>query len=189
MLRGIDEYDGAGVYIRKLVDALLELDRVNQYVLFYDRDSQLGRYAGRPNVREVVVRAPGKLLWDQVAVPLAARRARVDVLFHHKFSIPVVAPCPTVVQQRGTEYWTFPEYYQTLGRPSQPRLQQVEHPALLPACRSSADQLGQPRLGARGARRGACGQDDHGLRRRRRAICQDHRPGRALARATPVPPP
>ena len=72
MLRGIDEYDGAGVYIRKLVDALLELDRVNHYVLFYDRDSQLGRYAGRPNVREVVVRAPGKLLWDQVAVPLAA---------------------------------------------------------------------------------------------------------------------
>ena len=115
MLRGIDEYDGAGVYIRKLVDALLELDRVNQYVLFYDRDSQLGRHAGRPNVREVVVRAPGKLLWDQVAVPLAARRARVDVLFHHKFSIPVVAPCPTVVQQRGTEYWTFPEYYQTWG--------------------------------------------------------------------------
>ena len=26
MLRGIDEYDGAGVYIRQLVDALLELD-------------------------------------------------------------------------------------------------------------------------------------------------------------------
>ena len=26
MLRGIDEYDGAGVYIRKLCDALFELD-------------------------------------------------------------------------------------------------------------------------------------------------------------------
>jgi glycosyltransferase involved in cell wall biosynthesis len=39
----------------------------------------------------------------------------VDVLFHHKFSIPAIAPCPTVVQQRGTEYWTFPEYYLTLG--------------------------------------------------------------------------
>jgi hypothetical protein len=46
----------------------------------------------------------GKLLWDQVAVPIAARREGVEVLFHHKFSIPLVAACPTVVQQRGTEY-------------------------------------------------------------------------------------
>jgi glycosyltransferase involved in cell wall biosynthesis len=115
MLRGIDEYDGAGVYIRKLLDALLQLDTTNQYVLFYAHARQRGRYDHLPNVREVVVRAPAKLLWDQVAVPIAARRERLDVLFHHKFSVPVVAPCPTIVQQRGTEYWTFPEYYPTLG--------------------------------------------------------------------------
>src|SRR3954466_10727336 len=87
MLRSIDEYDGAGVYIRKLVDALLALDHTNQYVLFYANDGQSGRYAHHPNVRELVVRAPGKLLWDQMAVPLAARRMKLDVLFHHKFSI------------------------------------------------------------------------------------------------------
>jgi glycosyltransferase involved in cell wall biosynthesis len=115
MLRGIDEYDGAGVYIRQLVDALLALDHANEYVLLYARKAQSGRYAHQPNVREVVVPAPGKLLWDQVAVPLAARRLGLDVLFHHKFSIPVIAPCPTVVQQRGTEYWSFPEYYPTWG--------------------------------------------------------------------------
>ena len=115
MLRAIGEYDGAGVYMRALLDALLELDRDNQYVLFYATKAHAGRYAGRKGVREVVVRAPGKLLWDQVAVPVAAWRERVDVLFHHKFSIPAIAPCPTVVQQRGTEYWTFPEYYLTLG--------------------------------------------------------------------------
>jgi glycosyltransferase involved in cell wall biosynthesis len=115
MLRAIDEHDGAGVYIRALMDALLELDRENEYVLFYSRHDQAGRYVQRPGVREVVVRAPGKLMWDQVAVPLAAWREGVDVLFHHKFSIPALAHCPTVVQQRGTEYWTFPEYYPTLG--------------------------------------------------------------------------
>jgi glycosyltransferase involved in cell wall biosynthesis len=111
MLRSVDEYDGAGVYIRQLCDALLEMDRYNQYVLFYMEESQLGRYGHLQNVRERVVRAPGKLLWDQVSVPWAARQEHLDVLFHHKFSIPLVAPCPTVVQQRGTEYWTFPEYY------------------------------------------------------------------------------
>jgi len=115
MLRAIGEYDGAGVYIRRLLDALLDLDRGNRYVLFYSRPDQRGVYRGRPNVEEVVVRAPGKLAWDQVAVPRAARRADLDVLFHHKFSIPLLAPCPTVVQQRGTEYWTFPEYYRAWG--------------------------------------------------------------------------
>jgi glycosyltransferase involved in cell wall biosynthesis len=115
MLRGIEEYDGAGVYIRKLLDALLRIDTTNQYVLFFASTRQRGRYAHLPNVREVVVHAPGKLLWDQVAVPAAAWRERLDVLFHHKFSIPVVAPCPTVVQQRGTEYWSFPQYYPTLA--------------------------------------------------------------------------
>lgn len=111
MLRGIDEVDGAGVYIRQLMDALLDLDQFNRYVLFYASRRQAGRYADRPNVRERVVWAPGRLLWDQVAVPAAARGEHLDVLFHHKFSVPIVAPCPTVVQQRGTEYWTFPEYY------------------------------------------------------------------------------
>lgn len=115
MLRGVDEYDGAGVYIRQLCDALFELDQDNQYVLFYRHQNQRGRYAHFPNVREVVVPAPGKLLWDQVYVPRAAGRENLDVLFHHKFSIPVLAPCPTVVQQRGTEYWSHPQYYPTFG--------------------------------------------------------------------------
>src|SRR5678815_5979817 len=67
MLRAVGEYDGAGVYIRKLVDALLDLDRRNEYVLFYASTDRLGSYADRPNVLEVAVRAPGKLAWDQVA--------------------------------------------------------------------------------------------------------------------------
>jgi glycosyltransferase involved in cell wall biosynthesis len=111
MLRAIDDVDGQGIYIRKLCDALFDLDTRNEYVAFYSDECQAGRYADRDNVREIVVRGRGKLLWDQVSVPLAARRERVDVLFHHKFSIPLIASSPTVVQQRGTEYWSHPEFY------------------------------------------------------------------------------
>jgi glycosyltransferase involved in cell wall biosynthesis len=111
MLRAIDDVDGQGIYIRKLCDALFAVDPQNEYVAFYSRDDQTGRYRAHPNVREVVVRGKGKLLWDQVLVPLAAHRENIDVLFHHKFSIPLLAPCPTVVQQRGTEYWSHPEFY------------------------------------------------------------------------------
>jgi len=138
MLRAVDEYDGAGVYIRQLCDALFELDRFNQYVLFYMRNQQLGRYAHVPNVQERVVTAPGKLLWDQIFLPRAARRENLDVLFHHKFSIPVVAPCPTVVQQRGTEYWSFPEYYTQFGD----RVNRLYNMATIPLfCRRAARVL------------------------------------------------
>jgi hypothetical protein len=71
MLRAVDEYDGAGVYIRQLCDALFKLDRFNEYVVFYMRENQLGRYAHVPNVKERLVTAPGKLLWDQVYLPRA----------------------------------------------------------------------------------------------------------------------
>jgi glycosyltransferase involved in cell wall biosynthesis len=138
MLRAVDEYDGAGVYIRQLCHALFEVDRFNEYVLFYMKDQQRGRYAHVPNVQERVVTAPGKLLWDQVFLPQAARRENLDVLFHHKFSIPVVAPCPTVVQQRGTEYWTFPEYYTELGD----RINRLYNMATIPLfCRRAARVL------------------------------------------------
>ena len=111
MLRAVDDVDGQGIYIRKLCEALFELDSQNQYVAYYWRPDQVGRFADHPNVREVVVPGRNKLTWDQVLVPLAARRDLLDVLFHHKFSIPLLAPCPTVVQQRGTEYWSHPEFY------------------------------------------------------------------------------
>jgi glycosyltransferase involved in cell wall biosynthesis len=111
MLRAVDDVDGQGIYIRELCDALFDLDTRNQYVALYWREDQRGRYGDRPNVRELVVPGRQKLVWDQLLVPRAARRERLDVLFHHKFSIPLASPCPTVVQQRGTEYWSHPEFY------------------------------------------------------------------------------
>jgi glycosyltransferase involved in cell wall biosynthesis len=138
MLRAVDDVDGQGIYIRKLCDALFDLDADNQYVAYYWRPDQAGRYRDRPNVREVVVPARGKLLWDQVLVPLAARRHRLDVLFHHKFSIPLWAPCPTVVQQRGTEYWSHPEFYSGLSG----RLDQMYSRLMIPLyCRRAVRVL------------------------------------------------
>jgi glycosyltransferase involved in cell wall biosynthesis len=138
MLRAIDDVDGQGIYIRKLCDALFELDNQNKYVAFYRFPRQLGRYHKRPNVQEVLVPGATKLVWDQIRVPLAARRERLDVLFHHKFSIPLLSPCPTVVQQRGTEYWSHPEFYVGLSG----RLDQLYSRLMIPAyCRRAARVL------------------------------------------------
>ncbi|HEX6434560.1 MAG TPA: glycosyltransferase family 1 protein [Gemmatimonadales bacterium] len=146
MLRAIDDVDGQGIYIRELCRALFELDTANQYVAFYSRASQAGRYGARPNVKEVVVPGKNKLLWDQVLVPLAARREHLDVLFHHKFSIPLLSPCPSVVQQRGTEYWSHSEFYVGISG----RLDQLYNRLMIPLyCKravrvlTNSDTLGQ----------------------------------------------
>ncbi|MBA3759296.1 MAG: glycosyltransferase family 4 protein [Gemmatimonadales bacterium] len=138
MLRAVDDVDGQGVYIRKLCDALFDLDSHNAYVAFYNSKEQLGRYLNRANVREVVVPGGSKLLWDQLLVPLAGRREKLDVLFHHKFSIPLFSSCPTVVQQRGTEYWSHPEFYSGWAG----RLDQLYNRLMIPLyCRRAARVL------------------------------------------------
>lgn len=115
MLRSLDERGGVGIYTRGILRELLELDDRNEYVLYYRDRSNLGRYADRPNVRERAV--PGRFngLWDQVAIPPAARRDDVDVLFHPKFTVPVWAPCPTVMVLHGAD-WLLPEQAQYYPR-------------------------------------------------------------------------
>ncbi|MFQ5890968.1 MAG: glycosyltransferase family 4 protein [Gemmatimonadota bacterium] len=108
MLRALDELGGIGVYTRYLTEELLAVDHDNEYVLLYRSPVHLGRFADRENVTEVLLRAPGKALWDQVAVPLACRRQKVDVVLHPKFSVPLLAPAPTVMVLHGAD-WLVPE--------------------------------------------------------------------------------
>lgn len=117
MLRALEERGGIGVYTRNLTEEILALGTEHEYVLFYSTPKQLGRYADRPNVRERVVRAPGRVLWDQVAMPLACRGERLDILLHPKFTVPLLAPCRTAMVLHGAD-WLLPEqarYYSRLN--------------------------------------------------------------------------
>ena len=113
MLRGIgDQTDAPGIIILNLLDKMLEMDSINEYVLFYRNRSYIERYSGYKNVKSVLVSAPNKLLWDQVAVPFAIKKEKIDLLFHPKHSIPLLAGCKTLMHLRGPEYWVFPEHFE-----------------------------------------------------------------------------
>ena len=111
MLRSLDEKGGIGVYSDNLTKELLAIDTENQYVLFYRSPDNLGRFADRPNVTERWLRPSPKPLWDQIAVPLACRRERVDVVFNPKFTVPLLAPCKAVMVVHGAD-WFIPEQAQ-----------------------------------------------------------------------------
>jgi glycosyltransferase involved in cell wall biosynthesis len=110
MLRALDEHGGVGVYTRYLTEELLSIDRRNEYVLFYRSADNLGRFGHHPNVTERVVRAPGKALWDQVAIPWHCWREKIDVVFHPKFTVPFLAPCRTMMVLHGAG-WFLTDFF------------------------------------------------------------------------------
>ncbi len=111
MLRALDQAGGVEVYTRNLVDHLLAVDPRNEYVLLHRSGRHLDRYRDRPNASQVIVPAPDTFTWDQIAVPLAAYRARANVLFHTKFTVPLAAPCPTAMTLHGSAWFTHPELF------------------------------------------------------------------------------
>ena len=111
MLRSIDEKGGVGVYTHNIVKELLQLDKNNEYVLFYANPSNVGLFSYQENAKEVWIKGKNKAAWDQVAIPRACRGERLDVIFHPKFTVPLLAPCKAVMVVHGAD-WLLPEQAQ-----------------------------------------------------------------------------
>lgn len=109
MLRALDEQGGVGVYTRYITQELLDLDRRNHYFLYYRNAAHIGRFGHHDNATERVIRGANKALWDQLRVPLACWRDKVDVVFHPKFTVPLLAPCKRVMVLHGAG-WFIPDY-------------------------------------------------------------------------------
>jgi glycosyltransferase involved in cell wall biosynthesis len=93
----ISTQGGPRTYVLGLLEALLQLDRQNEYIVFYNDATHLGRF---PQARELVLpgKSPLARLWrEHVLLPAACRRERIDLLHCPKSAIPFRAPCPTVV--------------------------------------------------------------------------------------------
>jgi len=116
MLRNLGELGGIYVYTVNLIEELLKLDKSNQYIFFYNDPKFLGRYAQYKNVTERVVKLPGKLLWDQIAIPRAVKREKIDLLFNPKLSIPLFVNCKTVLIYHGAEQFAVPEIFKWYDR-------------------------------------------------------------------------
>jgi glycosyltransferase involved in cell wall biosynthesis len=111
MLRAMDEKQGTGIYTQNLTNQLLPMDRQNEYVLFYKNPEFLGRYSHLPNVKEKVVSAPNKMLWDQFAIPAEARKEHLDLIFHTKFTVPFFTTRKTVMTIHGASWFVRPDLY------------------------------------------------------------------------------
>ena len=88
---------GTEIYVRNLLSALAEIDAMDEYFVFVNRETAADAepLAPRaPNFREVVcaVRAasrPARLLWEQAVLPFQTAARRLDVLFSPGFTSPL----------------------------------------------------------------------------------------------------
>lgn len=105
----ISTQGGPRAYVLGLLDALLKIDRQNEYVVFYNDPRHLGRF---PSAREIVLpgKSPLPRLWrEHVLLPLACRREKIDLLHCPKSAVPYFASCPVVVTLHDLIPITHPE--------------------------------------------------------------------------------
>jgi glycosyltransferase involved in cell wall biosynthesis len=111
MLRHFDQHGGGvWVYTRNLLREIAGLDVPHKFVLIYSDPRFVGTYGDGKRIREVAVKAPHPVLWDQFAVAQVAKREKFDLIFNPKYSIPLNVNCPTVWVCHGLDWYLAPEW-------------------------------------------------------------------------------
>ncbi|HEV8037340.1 MAG TPA: glycosyltransferase family 1 protein [Bryobacteraceae bacterium] len=113
---------GTEIYLRNLLAALAEIDSVNQYVVFTNRETGADLVPQRPNFlnapQSVNARfRPARILWEQFVLPFAARKHRLDVLFNPGFTAPLLCGCPMVTVFHDLQHKRHPEYFRWFDLP------------------------------------------------------------------------
>jgi glycosyltransferase involved in cell wall biosynthesis len=106
---------GTEIYLRRLVEALDALPG-HEFIVFTNRETgPLGRRFVETGVRAEF--RPGRILYEQAALPSLLRKHRIDVLLNPGFTAPVAAGCPQVTVFHDLQHLRHPEYFRRFDLP------------------------------------------------------------------------
>ncbi len=101
---------GIGTYIRNLLLQLARIDQATDYVLLCrERDQDMAARLG-PNFRAVTEPARPYSFGEQIRVPIALRRERVDLFHAPHYVLPPLVHCRSVVTIHDCIHLIFPQY-------------------------------------------------------------------------------
>jgi len=101
---------GIGTYIRNLLRHLARLDRDTEYVLLGLPEDCASLRALGPNFRPVPYCSPPYSLREQLSLPVAVAREKVDVFHAPHYVLPTLTPGRRVVTIHDCIHLMFPEY-------------------------------------------------------------------------------
>ena len=108
---------GVGRYVDALLPALVA-EGVDVTVVCQGRDAEaMSSLAADAEVIAAprgVARRPGRLAWEQVGLPLVARRVRADVLHSPHYTFPRLSPVPVSVTLHDATFFSHPELHSSL---------------------------------------------------------------------------
>jgi len=115
---------GTEIYLRNLLAALAEIDRLDEYYVFINAEAAEAKPAlapATPNFHTVVcplraVHRPARLLWEQLALPVQAAGRRLDVLFCPGYTSPLWSGARKVAVIHDLQHIRQPENFGRLER-------------------------------------------------------------------------
>ncbi len=113
---------GTEIYLRNLLAALARVDAENEYVVFTNSETGAGLAPMAANFKSAPQRVrasfrPGRILFEQFALPSALRRDRIDVLLNPGFTGPAWCPCPSVTVFHDLQHKRHPEHFRWFELP------------------------------------------------------------------------
>lgn len=113
---------GTEIYLRNLLAALAEIDPVNEYVIFTNRETgpdlvpRAANFLRAPQAVNARFR-PARILWEQLVLPIEVRNHHLDVLFNPGFTAPIFCGCPMVTVFHDLQHKRHPEYFRWFDLP------------------------------------------------------------------------
>lgn len=113
---------GTEIYLRELLRALASIDSRNEYFIFTNRETgddlipRQANFRWKPQAVPATFR-PGRILWEQLVLPLEVASYRLDVVFNPGFTAPLLAPCPQVTTFHDLQHLRHPEYFRWFDLP------------------------------------------------------------------------
>ncbi|MEX2260753.1 MAG: glycosyltransferase family 1 protein [Bryobacteraceae bacterium] len=113
---------GTEIYLRNLLRELADIDSGNEYFVYVNRETGSDLTPRRSNFQTVRtgVRAsfrPGRILWEQIVLPVKVWHHRLDVLLNPGFTTPILSPSPTVTVFHDLQHKRHPEHFRWFDLP------------------------------------------------------------------------
>lgn len=99
---------GVREYTHEMVREMVNAGSPHSFILYYADEHLVGTHAA--HAREVMLRAPHKLVWDHWMLPRALRRDRPDVVWFPQNVISLGVKIPAVVTLHDLLYFNLPEF-------------------------------------------------------------------------------
>lgn len=112
---------GTEIYLRNLLRALAQIDTVNEYIVFTNRETGpdlVPKGFAHAPLPVCAASRPARLMYEQTRLAAQVRRHRADVLFNPGFTAPAFPGCPNVTVFHDLQHKRHPEYFRPMDLPA-----------------------------------------------------------------------